>query len=313
MPGYRLDGWGGEAATDDRDAREYQVTTSQTAVIPVVGELVHRGGGMDALSGVTSYEALQDMCVDALNDPTVSGLLLDIDSPGGEAGGVLDFAQWLAAQRGPKPIVAFVNSMACSAAYAIASAADTLLIGADAFAGSIGVVTYHLDTSGALDQAGVVVTYIYAGQHKVDGNPAQPLSAQAQAQIQGFVDTIYDRFCSVVATNRGIPVGTVRGTQAAIYQGQNAVNIGLADDIATLEEAMMATAPRSAPSGTRFSYNAPVTGSVARPAIDTAAILAKFNGRPNQAEPAAAAPTGSARPDVQGIYRKLNAPARQHR
>ena len=51
---------------------------------------------MDALSGVTSYQALQDMVVDALGDPGVSGILLDIDSPGGEAGGNLDFAEWLA-------------------------------------------------------------------------------------------------------------------------------------------------------------------------------------------------------------------------
>ena len=281
MPGFRLDGWSGDAATDVRDPREYQVTPARTAVIPIVGELVHRGGGMDAMSGVTSYEALQDMIVDALSDPGVSGLMLDMDTPGGEAGGVLDFAEWLAAQRGPKPIVAFVNSMAGSAGYAIASAADTILLSPDSMVGSIGVVTYHLDLSRALANEGVVVTHIYAGDRKIDGNPTEPLSDPAMAEIQGLIDTMYGRFCSVVAANRGLTQQAVRDTQAAIYQGQDAIAAGLADDIATYGEALMATAPRSAPAGARTQMLASTAKTRMSGAADNPAQEPAKPGEPN--------------------------------
>lgn len=309
LPGYRLDGFGGDSAPTERDPREYQLTPARTAVIPVIGELVHRGGGMDAMSGVTSYEVLQDMVMDALTDPSVTGILLDVDSPGGEAGGVLDFSEWLAAQRGSKPIVAFANGMACSAAYAIASGADTLLISADGFAGSIGVVTYHLDNSGALGQAGVVVTYVYAGDRKIDGNPSQPLSGQAQAELQGFVDTTYARFCNVVATNRGISVATVQATQAGIFMGQDAVDLGLADDIATMEEALMATAPRTAPAGSRFGTAGP--SAAARPLLASASeVYARYNAR-TSVKPAAATPAvASPALDAASIFARHNARAR---
>ena len=265
LPGVRLDGYDGESDSTTRNGRDY-VVASAVAVIPLVGELVHRGGSMDAMSGVTSYEYLQDMISDALTDPDITGLMLDIDSPGGEAGGNLDFSEWLAQQRGTKPIVAFVNSMACSAAYAIACACDTVLISEDGMAGSIGCVTYHVDLSPALDKAGVITTWIYAGDHKIDGVPTGPLTDQASEEINAIVQTIYNRFCSVVAANRGLSVDAVRGTQAAIFQGQDAVRIGLADNIATYGEALMAAAtPRTAPANSRQSLLASTAVKSATP------------------------------------------------
>ena len=267
LPGARLDGYDGPSDPVVRDPREYTVV-GRIAVIPVVGELVHRGGGMDAMSGVCSYQSLKDMLSDSVADPSITGILLDIDSPGGEAGGNLDLAEWIAAQRGSKPLVASVNSLACSGAYSIASAADQVLIGADGTAGSIGVVTYHTDFSRELANDGVVVTHIYAGDRKIDGNPFQPLSPEAASEIQGLVDTIYARFCGVVAANRGMSVQAIRATQAAIYTGQAAVRAGLADTIATSEDALMAVAARSAPPGARLTVNRPA-GGISMAASDT--------------------------------------------
>src|SRR5487761_557991 len=156
MPGARLDGWDGDADDAARPARVYQMI-GPIALVPVVGELVHRGSYMNAASGLCSYSGLQDTLGDALADGNIGGILLDVDSPGGEESGCLDFAEWLAAQRGRKPIWASINQNACSAAYAIACAADRVVIGLSGTAGSIGVISYHCDVSAALKGDGVVV------------------------------------------------------------------------------------------------------------------------------------------------------------
>ena len=254
LPGAEILAYAGPADPIERDARDYQVTTSATAIIPIVGELVHRGAAMDASSGLTSYQALQDMFADALGDPGVTGVLLDIDSPGGEASGLLDFTEWLAAQRGTKPIWASVNLAACSAAYAIASAADRIVMtGADAVAGSIGCVAVHTDLSGALAKQGAKLTFVYAGAHKIDGNTAMPLPDAVRDECQAEVDALYDRFCRVVATNRGISVAAVRGTEARVFNAADAVAAGLADDIATQEDVLMTLTERRAPAGARLA------------------------------------------------------------
>lgn len=252
MPGVRLDGWDGDAENDAREPRDYQVCNG-VAIIPVVGELVHRGGMMNAMSGVCSYQGLADMVSDALADPGVMAVAFDVDSPGGEAAGCLDFAEQLAAMRGEKPMWAIVNQTACSAAYAIASAADRILIGESAMVGSIGVCSYHTDVSQMLSNEGVKITFLYAGSHKIDGNSAQPLSDGARTEIQGDIDALYARFCNVVATNRGMSADAVRGTEAAVYMGQDAVRVGLADQVSTFEDAIMALANRNAPEGARLT------------------------------------------------------------
>jgi signal peptide peptidase SppA len=268
MPGARLDGWDGDTSNDDREPREYAVCEG-VAIIPVIGELVHRGGMMDALSGVCSYQGLGDMVSDALADPGVAALAFDIDSPGGEAAGCLDFAESLADQRGIKPMWAIINQSACSAAYAIASACDRILIGESAVAGSIGVCSYHTDLSQMLTSEGVKITFLYAGSHKIDGNPAQPLSDGARTEWQADIDQLYARFCGVVADNRGLSLDSVRGTEARTYLGQDAIRAGLADQISTFEDAIMALANRNAPEGARL--NSPDTTPPASPTPPTGA------------------------------------------
>lgn len=274
LPGADILAFDGRAEAVERDGREYAVTTSSTAIIPVVGELVHRGAAMDASSGLTSYQALQDMMAEALADPDITGVLLDVDSPGGEASGVLDFAEWVAARRGVKPIVASVNLAACSAAYAIASAADRIVMaGPDAVAGSVGVVAVHTDLSAGLAKQGAKLTFIHAGAHKIDGNPAMPLPDAVRDEWQAEVDDLYARFCAVVARNRGIAEARVRDTEARVFRAADAVAAGLADDIASQEDTLMTLTQRRAPAGARM---------VAGRAAPASAVL--------MAEPSAPAP-----------------------
>ena len=103
--------------------------------------------------------------------------------------------------------------------------------------GSVGVVAVHIDESGADAMAGLNWTLIHAGARKTDGNPHEPLSPRARADMQADVDALYDELVAVVAANRGISTEAVRATEAAIYRGEKAVRAGLVDRVGTIAQA----------------------------------------------------------------------------
>lgn len=153
------------------------------AVLPVLGTLVRRSSYIGTASGLTSYHDIEAMAEQAFADPAVRAVLLEIDSSGGEAGGVFDLAQRLRqlAQTSGKPLWAIADEAALSAAYAIACAADRIWLTRTAEVGSIGVVAVHVDESVADAKAGMTYTFLHAGAHKVDGHPHAPLPAPVAA------------------------------------------------------------------------------------------------------------------------------------
>lgn len=232
------------------------ITVEKIAVVSVIGTLVSRSGYLDAASGLQAYGDIAEAIATAMDDASVRGVILDVDSPGGEVGGLFDLVEQIQAIRSAsaKPLWAVANESALSAAYAIASAADRLYVTRTGEIGSIGVVAVHVDESGADAKAGVAWTFLFAGDRKVDGNAHEPLSERARATIQADVDRLYAEFCTLVAANRGLSPEAVRGTNAAIYRGTLAVRAGLADRLGTLDLAIaeMATeldrvAPARAP------------------------------------------------------------------
>jgi hypothetical protein len=124
------------------------------AIIPVLDTLVNRGAWLDSRSGLTSYEGIAAQLRAAGSDPEVRSVLLDISSPGGEAAGMAGLADLIRSVRQTKPVTAFVNDMAASAAYGIASAANEIVISPTSTVGSIGVVMLHADRSGELAAQG---------------------------------------------------------------------------------------------------------------------------------------------------------------
>jgi len=218
-------------------ARDYEISNG-VAIIPVVGTLVRRTVGLEAQSGLTSYGLIGERLDAALQDSAVKGILLDIDSPGGEAGGVFDLADKIFAARKVKPIWAVANDEAFSAAYAIAAAAERIYLSRTGGVGSIGVIAVHLDQSEAEADAGLKYTAIYAGEHKNDLSPHEPLSDPARAQLQTEVDRVYELFATSVARMRGIELTAVKATEAALYFGDQSIAVGLADRIGTMGDAL---------------------------------------------------------------------------
>lgn len=208
------------------------------AVIPVYGTLVKRTLGLDAASGLISYLDLAQQLDAALADPQVSGIVLDIDSPGGEAAGVFELARRIRAATTVKPVWAQANDSAFSAAYALAVAADRLYLTETGGVGSIGVIALHVDQSAKDANDGYRYTAIYAGAHKNDYSPHAPLSVEAHAGLQAEVDRLYEVFVAHVAQMRRLDVSTLRATEAALYFGEQALAAGLADGVQSLESTL---------------------------------------------------------------------------
>ena len=106
----------------------YAVSTrGGVAVIPVTGPLFRHANLLTAICGATSYELLAQDFNKALNDPNISAILFDVDSPGGEVNGCSELADMIYKARGKKPIIAYASGSCCSGAYWIASACDKIM------------------------------------------------------------------------------------------------------------------------------------------------------------------------------------------
>ena len=216
----------------------YNVTSRGVAVVPIVGELVNRGAYLGASSGLVSYEGLRQQLRNAASDPNVRGIVLDIDSPGGMASGMTETADLVRAIGEQKPVIAVANSLVASAAYGIASGATKIVATKSSQLGSIGVLYIHADRSQQLAKAGINISIIHAGAHKVDGHPFAPLPDSVRADIQARIDKVYQAFIATVLAGRPLAERQVRDTEARVYMGGDAVEAGLADEVGTFDGAV---------------------------------------------------------------------------
>lgn len=207
-----------------------------TAVIPVFGALVNRFNSTYGF--ITGYNYIKNAIATALADESVDSIILDINSGGGEVAGCFETVDYIKAARSQKEIHAVVDSSCYSAAYAIASACTSIKATPSSGIGSVGVVAMHASYEKMLENEGISVTFIKAGDHKVDGNPYEELSDSVKADMQKRIDATYQEFVSLVSVNRSLAVEDVVKTQAACYTAQEAKSIGLIDDVISVEGAV---------------------------------------------------------------------------
>lgn len=206
-------------------------------VIPMIGSLMKRANLFTRVSGGTSYEIVRGQLDAAMKDGNVASVVLKMDSPGGTVDGVFELANAIHEYRGTKPIIAHSDGMVASAAQLIASAADELVVGEATMAGSIGVVGVHYDLSKKDEKEGIKRTYIYSGKFKATGNDAEPLSREGKEYLQARSDYFYQLFTEKVAKFRNVTVDKVLADMAdgRVFIGQQAVDVGLADRVGTVE------------------------------------------------------------------------------
>ena len=226
---------------------------NSVAVLPLFGTIFPRANMMTDVSGATSAERFQTAFSQLVQDPEISAIVLDVDSPGGQIGGVDELARSIYEARGKKPVVAVANHTMASAAYWIGSAADELVVTPSGEVGSVGVYAVHQDVSAALEKDGVKVSLISAGKYKVEGNPYGPLTEEAKAAIQDKVNEAYTAFVEAVARNRGVNAEDVRNGfgEGRMVGARQAVKLGMADRVGTLDETISMLLNKGTPAATR--------------------------------------------------------------
>lgn len=219
-------------------------------VVEVMGPLEHH-----ANECFDSYDEIGER-VDAACKATAPVVILKIDSPGGDVSGAFDTARELRAKcsAAGKKMVAYVDGTSCSAAYALASAAERIVIPEAGIVGSIGVIHTRVDQT-ALDGAmGARFTLVTSGARKADGNPHTPMSDEEHAEAQRLVDLLAQVFFQVVADHRGMKTADVAGLEAGLFHGADAVSKRLADEVKSFDEllASLASAATGASMATRL-------------------------------------------------------------
>jgi signal peptide peptidase SppA len=214
--------------------------------IPVKGVLLHDfpfalGGWATGYDYI--WEAFKRGCGDFVTG-AIKGIALVCDTPGGMVAGCFDTVDRMVALKEEVgvPVRGFAHEAAYSAGYAIITVADHIAVSRTGGVGSIGVVTSHVDASGAYEKMGLKITFIHAGKHKVDGNATAPLPDDVKKRIQARIDELYDVFVSCVTRNRGMDEQAVRATEALTFTATQAVSNGLADSIGPFDDAVAAFA-----------------------------------------------------------------------
>lgn len=218
-----------------------QPMAGSVAIIPVYGVLSPRMNMFTESSGGTTYEKLTAQLRESLANKSVKTIVLDVDSPGGNVAGMIEFAREIMRARTKKPIIAVAQYTMASAAYCIASAATEIIAAPSAKVGSVGVYTSHDDLSKAFEEMGLKRTYISAGDGKVDGNEAEPLAPEAEARIKTMVDDVYSQMVDTIVKGRGQGMSREKAQnewKALIYSASEALANGMIDGIATLDQTL---------------------------------------------------------------------------
>lgn len=212
------------------------------AVIPIEGTLVHKGEYVGKSSGQTSYQGLQTQITRAARNDDIKGVVFEVDSFGGEVSGAFETVKMIAQLSAVKPTIAILTDNALSAGYLMASAARQIVMPEFGRAGSIGVVTMHINYQRKLEQDGIKVTVLSAGKHKADGNPFEALPEPLASRIRGEIEQGRQRFAETVGLYRGrrFSMADALATEAQDYRSEDAVKLGLVDAVGDVHEAFSA-------------------------------------------------------------------------
>jgi signal peptide peptidase SppA len=252
------------------------------AVIPIQGILAHKMNLLTAMSGGMSAEMIAREVRAAADDPEVSAIALDVDSPGGSVFGIHEAAEAIYRARASKPVVAVANATAASAAYYLASQASQVIVTPSGQAGSIGVIAAHMDRSKQAEMLGVRPTFISAGRYKAEGNDLLPLDDPAREHMQRRVDQYYDAFVRAVARGRKASVQAVRDGygEGRMLSARDAVAAGLADGVASwdrvLADLVAGKATIAAPARAEIADADLATAVMIDPLEDVAAFRARL-------------------------------------
>ena len=224
-----------EAARDDAQSRA-PVLQDAVALISISGRMQKMESSL-ALS--TSTVEVRRQIRAAAANPDIGSIVLLIDSPGGTVAGTKDLADDVAAAAARKPIVAYLEDMAASAAYWVASQCTEIRANATALVGSIGTygVVYDMSAKAAIE--GVKVHVVRAGAFKGAGVGGTEVTPEQLAEFQREIDALNEYFVDGVAAGRKLDKARVQAlADGRVWIGQEAISAGLIDGVSTIDEAV---------------------------------------------------------------------------
>jgi len=220
---------GARAAGDFADSvfPDYNV-----ANVAVEGPITRDGSTPGPIPGSalgTTADDVVEQIERADDDDAVDALLVKLDTPGGQVVPSDDIRR--AAAEFDGPTVAYATDVCASGGYWIASGCDELWARRGSVVGSIGVIGSRVNVSELAEELGVSYERFAAGKYKDAGMPLKELSQDEREYLQGLIDGFYDDFVERVAEGRDMDPAAVRDTEARIYLGDDAHELGLVDSI----------------------------------------------------------------------------------
>lgn len=213
------------------------------AIIPVTGPIMRYANMFTRISGATSTQELATDLQAALDNPQVKGIILNVDSPGGEANGINELGDMVYAARGKKPIKAYGGGTVASASYWIGSSADELIIDDTALLGSIGVVVEVALREAREGEKRYTITSSNAPNKRPDLE-----TEEGRAELSKTIDALGEVFVAKVARNLGVNPDQVpaMGDHGGLKVGAAAVASGLAHRLGSLESLITEMAKEAA-------------------------------------------------------------------
>ncbi len=224
-------------SNEDTKRRNAPSIAESVAMIQINGSLSYQKSWLGAMCGMTSYQQLLED-VEEVIDLGAKTLVLDISSGGGEAYAAFQTAnsiKKMCNNSGVK-LIAYVDGMAASAAYALACVADEVIAHPMAEVGSIGVLIRLIDQSKALANAGVKPIFITSAKSKVPFATDGSFKEDFLADLQAKVDTLHTEFVNHVANHRKMSVESINATNAKTFVAKDAKELGLIDSVMEHEE-----------------------------------------------------------------------------
>lgn len=230
----RLASFGGKSSSEDDGPK----IINGVGILPVQGPIFGKANLMTNYSGATSMEAFQQDFRSLMANDSVDSIMMDFDTPGGTSDLIEEVGQEIYDARGTKPMYSCVNTMCGSAGLWLAMQADKVYSTPSGTVGSLGAYTVHQDQSVSDAQNGVKFTYISAGEYKTEGNPHQPLSAEAIQHRQEQVNELMDGFVGAVARGRNASTEHVRENygKGRMLTPKKALEAGMIDGVASYDD-----------------------------------------------------------------------------
>jgi len=215
---------------------------TSVAVIPIYGQIGY--GASSENMTIAHPDVFSQMMDDALNNPSIGAIVLDINSPGGSPVAAEEMLGKV--NNSEKPVIARISESGSSAAYMVASGADEIVASPTSWVGSIGVILTLADLSEYYKKEGIDIYSITGGKYKDMGADYRDLTADERAMLQTIIDEEYNYFVSIIANNRNLSLNYVKSiAEGKPYSGRQAMNNSLIDHLGGKDYAIELAANKS--------------------------------------------------------------------